>query len=330
MKLYTKVMANRANQVAVFVIFILLSTILNVSCIPGDDIMKADVSAPGPPLKIVCSLLPEYILTSNIAVTRKNISLEMIVPPHFTLEPQKYSLTSEDKRRFAAANMLIINGFGIDAHIEEAARKAKSDMKVIDSSEGITAINSKTGVNPFIWMSPSCAIIQVKNIEKALIEIDPQGEQEIKKKADEYVKILEKLKQDFGHPGDQDDKEKVNRLGNNTTNEKEPLVIKVIAEGEYFDYLARDYGLKILDTVATEKECSEARIRELSQKLKEIDAKVIILKSSGNYSKENEISKGMPVCFLDVLMQGSTYPDSYHKTMTKNMSILQRKLDTTK
>lgn len=296
---------------------VLVIAILNVSCYGGQSTKPVEY-APGPPLKIYCSFLPIYQFTANLVITRKNISLEMVVPYHYGNVPQGYALTDSDRQNLAKANLLIVNGMGADDQIAEAAGKANPNVKIVDTSKGIEPLNLKNGkgVNPYIWMSPKCVITQVQNIEKALYEVDPKAELEFKGKTEEYVKILKNMDIDLTEIGGGRSAES---QGNEESAGEEGL--RVIVEDDYFDYLARDYGFQIVDTVGEQDAADHAKLSKL---VNEKRAQAVLLRLRGKSEKGRQPSKELPLCYLSLLFPGSTYPDGYELAMKSNIDAMKK------
>lgn len=336
--------------------------LLNTSCMGNSSTaVKVEQSAPGPALKILCTFLPVYELAANVLMTRKNISLEVLVPPSSGVEPRSYTLTPADQARLASADVLIINGLGIDAQIEEAARKVNKDVYIIDTSAGIAPIESETGPNPYIWMSPRCAAAQAMNIEKEIYAHDPQGAPEVKKKREVFVKMLNKLQENLPVSGPIPGAGSAPEASPSPGASEAPVAspspgtsvgavaspspgasdapvvspapvesavpqkerIKVIAQGEFFDYLARDCGLEIVEHLPAQEVYGEKKLQEALPRLKELGARAIIVRSAGNSSHELALSRKIPVCFFDILLSGSTYPDAYHRAMTRGLDSLK-------
>lgn len=297
----------RTNKISGFILIMIFMALVNTSCMAPGAQNQVEKPAPGPPLKIICSFLPVYIFTSNLIVTRSNISLSMIVPHDFKNNPSNYNIPEGTD---LSADILIANGLGIDSNIIDAATKANPKIRVIDTSVGIERIEVISGAeteksNPFTWLSPKCAITQVKNIEKALIESDPNGEKEIKSRTEKFIKMLEDLEKSIDN-----------------SNPKSKGITFGSAEG-IFNYLLRDFGLTAINNAGTDNSIGNDNIGNISKEMKEKGVSVILLRSS---LEEKELIKNsnLPVVFLDPLFSGSTFPDSYEKTMKKNINNLKK------
>lgn len=287
--------ATRAEKACLMIMCIIIMALFTASCMPAQD-PHQEVSAPGPAMKVICTTIPVYTFTAHVLITRQNISLELLVPPKRDVDLSTYTLTPEDTERLKAAKMLIINGLGMEGELADAALKANPSLIVVDSSKGVKSIQTKDGkLNPYVWLSPGCAVLQVRNIQDALIAVDKAGEKEISRKSTEYIKTLEKLQKDF---------------------EDVCASRRVIAEGDFLAYLARGCRMEIVQTLTTEE--TEKIRSSPEQILNENNADALFLPSSG------KVTSASPVYYFDTCTKGSTYPDNYEKTMQKNLDTMKK------
>ncbi|MDQ7824372.1 MAG: metal ABC transporter substrate-binding protein [Candidatus Eremiobacteraeota bacterium] len=290
----------------------LLGALCIASCMGPDQQTKVEESAPGPPLKIYCSFLPVYCFTANVITSRKNISLEVVIRDDMS-NPSLCRVSEERAKEVAAADMLIINGLGIDAFLVDAVSKVNPNIKILDCSSGIEAFNLKnpsSSLNPYVWMSPRKAILQVRNIQKAIGEIDREGAKEINKQADKYVKILEGL----GDSLDKAVKDASNR--------------RVVLEGDIFDYLARDYGLEVVGNITLNKAERSNALESLKDLVTAQKVQAVFLEAGTAVSpqKEKALHEGLPLFYLATMQSGSTYPDAYDAMMKKNITFVKAAL----
>ncbi|MHC9540198.1 MAG: metal ABC transporter substrate-binding protein [Vulcanimicrobiota bacterium] len=291
----SRIDATRAEKACLMILCIIMTAIFTASCMPAQQTPQ-EVSAPGPAMKVICTTLPVYTFTAHVLITRQNISLELLVPPKRDVDLRTYTLTPEDTERLKAAKMLIINGLGMEGGLADAAVKANPSLIIVDSSKGIDSIKTKDGaVNPYVWLSPGCAVLQVRNIQDALIAVDKAGEKEISRKSTDYIKTLEKLQKGF---------------------EEVCQSKRVIAGGDFLAYLARGCKMEIVQTLTTEE--TEKIKSSPEQILKENEAGALFLPSSG------KLTSAPPVYYFDTCMKGSTYPDNYEKSMQKNLDNMNK------
>ncbi|GEM_PF-1952426 len=291
----SRIHATRAGKTRLIILCIIMTAIFTASCMAPQD-SSQEVSAPGPALKVICTTLPVYTFTAHVLITRKNISLELLVPPRQRVDLRTYTLKSGDTERLKIAKMLIINGLGMEGELVDAARKANPSLIVVDSSKGIESIQTKDGTpNPYIWLSPGCAVLQVKNIQEALIGVDKAGEKEISRKTSDYIKTLEKLEKGF---------------------EEACASKRAITGGDFLAYLARGCKMEIVQTLTTEE--TEKIKSSATELLKEKDAAALFLPSSGT------ATQAPPLFYIETCLKGSTFPDNYEKSMQKNLDTMKK------
>ncbi len=87
-------------------------------------------------------------------------------------DPHEYESNTEDARKFATANYVIVNGVGYDSWAEKLlSANPNSSRKVLDIGD---LVGKQVGDNPHLWYNPAyvnTAIVQMKN---DLISIDPK------------------------------------------------------------------------------------------------------------------------------------------------------------
>jgi ABC-type Zn uptake system ZnuABC Zn-binding protein ZnuA len=191
---------------------------------PAKHIEKELQAAPQE-LKILTTIAPLYSFTKNI--TGDIAIVENLLPSG--VGPHEYSLSPEDVKRIAEADVLIKNGVNLEKWLDKAItavgeldRPSSKKLVVVDTSKGLEIINN----DPHIWLSPRNAVMQVKNIRDALMEADPDNAETYRENAADYIKRLEGL-----------DKEISDRV--KTWKRKE-----FVSFHSAFFYFSRDYGLK--------------------------------------------------------------------------------------
>jgi len=292
----SRICTAKAEKACLLALCLIIAALFSASCMSPEQQNYQEVSAPGPPLKVICTTLPLYTFTAHVIITRQNISLEMLVPPKSDVDLRAYTLTPADIERLKVAKLLIINGLGLEGGIPEAAMKANPSLIIVDCSKGIDAIQTKDGgSNPYVWMSPGCAVLQVKAIQDAMIAVDKAGEKEISRKSSDYVKTLEKLEKGF---------------------DEICASKRVIAGGDFAAYFARGCGMEIVQTLNAEE--TEKIKGSPEQALKDNNASAVLLPSAG------AVKSAPPLLYLDTCLKGSTYPDNYEKSMQKNLDTIRK------
>jgi zinc transport system substrate-binding protein len=272
-------------------------------------------------LAVLTSFAPIHSLALNVAGDAADVSV--LIPP--ATGPHDYSFSPSDMAKISHADVLIVNGIGLENWLDKGVKTAgKKNLQIIDTSRGIDLITGLEirklagmksepdpdagGPNPHIWLSPRNAITQVKNIRDGLVARDPQNALTYNKNADAYINRLVAL--------DKDILAATSPLANKT----------LITFHDTFPYFARDYGFTVAATFEEfpGKEPSPKAIKQLRETIE--SAHVVALFSEPQYSaramqvfaREFKI----PVVQLDPMETGDGGKDFYERVMRKNLETL--------
>ena len=306
-------------------------------------------------LTVLATTFPVYQITRNIVQGRDTVKVELLVPPQLGC-PHDYALTPQDMQKLSRADVLVINGLGMEAFVGAPLDKANSKIVVIDSSKGIKDIlqyrqmqgpeqssnNSihqdrhgvaqrhhheddhgpsgahlhSEGANPHLFASPKMAAVLAETIAHGLSKIDPGGEQAFTANAMAYAGRMNWLADQFTSLG--------KRLKNN----------RIVTQHGVFDYLARDMGLRVVAVVQAHagQEPSAAQMLETVKTIKEENAGAIFTEPQYPEKIGNTIAieAGIPSAALD---PGATGPENapleyYEIIMQNNLKILENTLGT--
>lgn len=194
-------------------------------------------------LQVLASTFPIYQITRNITAGSSRIAVELMIPAQLGC-PHDYALVPQDMKKLATADVLIINGLGLEEFTGAPLQKAHSGLKVIDSSQGIGAILHYTKrepdahkhpqddePNPHLFASPRMVALMAENIAAQLGQMEPAGAKLFTANALAYGQQMNRLADDFAAFG--------KRLKTN----------KIVTQHGVLDYLARDMGLDIVAVV---------------------------------------------------------------------------------
>ncbi len=265
--------------------------------------------------KILTSFYPLYVSALNVAGGIPGVQVLNLTRPT-TGCLHDYQLTTEDMTRLAGANVLIINGLGMEGFLEKALKQAPK-LKTIEASRGIKPIRDRNGEeNAHVFVSIGNTTQQVKNIAEALAQADPAHAAAYRNNAAEYVKRL-------NHLHDRMHRELDFARGR-----------KIITLHEAFPYFAQELGLQIAGVVEREPG-TEPSAGELAQTIRMIrKEKVHAIFSEPQYSAKaaETIAREakVPLYSLDPAVTGPESPkevrDAYLRAMESNLEILKKAL----
>lgn len=151
---------------------------------------RVDTSENSEKLQVVTSFYPIYLLTQAATEGAENLELRNMAQPQ-TGCLHDYELTISDMKLLEKADVLIINGSGMESFLEQAVERYP-ELIVVDTSAGIELLEEEEHHhhegeteeehedhaghdhegNPHIWLSPEKAAHQVENIADVLGELD--------------------------------------------------------------------------------------------------------------------------------------------------------------
>ncbi len=299
--------------------------------------------------RILCSTFPIYQITRNVTQGLDSVSVELMLPAHLGC-PHDYALTPQDMKKLSRADVLIVNGLGIEEFLGAPVRKANAKLRVIDSSTGIQEViryteeknndhghskkindvvklvrthspqdedqHQQEGINPHLFTSPKLVARLAINVAAGLSQADPDGSATYAKNAQQYADKLNTLAEDFA------------ALGKTFKNNR------IITQHGVFDYLARDMGLEVCTVVQVHagQEPSAAEMIEIIRTAKGKQVAAIFTEPQYPARVGQTIAResGILTATLDPVATGpENAPLDYFETvMRQNMVILKETLGT--
>ena len=284
-------------------------------------------------LKVECTTYPIYQVTRNVVQGSDGLEVKLLIPAN-TGCPHDYNITPQDVKRISEADVLVVNGLGMETFLGAPVKKANGKLKVIDSSAGIKdllqysmveldqdkpenlADDEHKGINPHLFASPRMNGRLALNIGAAFAKIDPANEKLYLKNAEDYAAKMNKLNDEFA------------AVAKDLKNKK------VVMTHGVFDYLTRDMGVEVVAVLREyEEEMQEpsaGRIIEISKTIKAKSAGAIFTEPqySDKVAKMIGTEAGVPVAKLDPVVSGPDEVglDYYEKAMRANLETMKRLL----
>ena len=264
-------------------------------------------------LKVLASFYPLYEFTKIIAGERIDVSI--IVPSG--IEPHDWEPTIQDLQKIKNADMIVINGAGLEPWITKLV-SVNPDILIVDTSTGISLLeknnhvfNNKIQNDPHIWLDPVLAKKQIQNIINGLTRIDPQNANYYQENANAYnAKLI--------------------LLDNKIRNELSICVKKdFLAFHDAFSYFANEYDLNqnTIIGVNPSEEPTAVTLQQIVQKAQNLDLHVIFTEEAVNPRVSeviaNEIgAKVLTLSPIEIYEKNS----DYIKRMEQNLSNLKEEL----
>ena len=267
------------------------------------------------PLRVLTSFLPMEIFTRNVVGDTAGVTVMSMLPASLGC-PHDYALTPGDMKKIASADLFVANGLGMEAFLGEPVRRANPKIRVVETARGVRPIRAGRDdagdVNPHTWVSPRNAILQVREIEKALSEARPVSAPAFRRNAEAFVSRLSALAAEFETAA------KTFRRRN------------IVTFHNVFDYLARDLGLTVVGEIETApgQEPSAGEIRRLSRTIREREVPAVFSEPQYSPKLAEALAReaGVPVRVLDPVATGSPALTAYEDAMRRNLATLKKAL----
>jgi zinc transport system substrate-binding protein len=157
-------------------------------------------SRPGaaPKLRVVTTALPVTLFTRAVAAGCATV--EPLLP--LDVDPHDAQASPADLARLRRADVLVINGLGLESHLDRLiASAAPPDLRLIDAGRGIASLAGEGhrqargagAVNPHVWLDPRRAARQVATIRDGLVAADPRCRVRYRANAAEFLARLDRL-----------------------------------------------------------------------------------------------------------------------------------------
>ncbi len=274
-------------------------------------------------LNILTSFLPIYIFTKNVVGNRDGVEVACLLPPE--ADPHDYQMRPSDMKKVAGADLIIVNGLGIEDFLVETLNEGRTKESFLESSMGLPMIRAGnygdnhrrhhgSEYNPHTWVSPEMAILHVKNIAEFMSKADPGGREEYMENAENYIKTLEELQSEI--------KESISAFS----------FRKIVTFHNAFDYLARDSGLEIMGVIYNSpgEEPSAGHLSSLIELMKKNNVRLIFKEPQTVSGLPDIVAKetGSRIYELDPAATGEFRNEYYVEAMRKNMFVLIEALGT--
>ncbi len=259
---------------------------------------------------IVTSFYPLYIMLLNLSQNIEGVTVTNLTRNE-TGCLHDYQLTPGDMQKLQGANVLVINGAGMESFMDKITAQYP-DIPVVDATLGLQLIEHDGEANPHLWVSISGAIQQVDNISRQLAALDPAHAEGYLKNSQTYIGQLQQLETEMHQALDS----APNR--------------NIVTFHEAFAYFASEFNLEVVAVVEREPG-SEPSAGELAQLIEDIKAKqAAAVFTEPQYPPDvaETISResGVAVYALDPAVSGPEDAGAYLRIMLQNLQVLREAL----
>ena len=285
-------------------------------------------------LLVMTSCNPVYLATVNVVGDVPGVSVQNLSQPT-TGCLHDYTLTTEDMKNLSAADVLVVNGGGMEGYLDDVV-KAYPDLEIIDTFEMVEedypviieeddeegeeepshGIESEghhhdEGANSHIWLSEEIYSGQVKAIAEGLSALDLNNAEAYSSNADTFIGIMD------------------SQIDNQGLDEQLSGV-NVAVLHEAFAYTAQSLGTNVVATMDLdeERQVSAGEVSDFIDSIKENDVKVVF----AEYDYGNAMGKliteqtDAKVVYLETLVHGDYTGLDYITVLNKNYSMIKNTL----
>lgn len=260
-------------------------------------------------INIAAASYPVWLFTTNIVAGARNVHLELLVPADAGC-PHDFSLRPADLARLAKADILIINGAGLEGYLAKPLTQLDKQPEIIDASQNVPLLDvAKPGhVNSHIFAAPGTAAIMVGNIGARLASLDPANAGIYAQNGARFVEKLKALSHKFQN------------LGRQAKNKG------IILEHDGLAYLAANASLEILAILENSASAAQlAKVRQLAS-----ERKPALLAGDAQYQdrllKTLAQETNIPFAKLNICASGpvDAPKDYYLQIMNENLATLEK------
>lgn len=228
------------------------------------------------------------VATTNIVgdvvsrVGGQSIDLTVLLPPG--ADPHSFQPTPQDLARVVDAQVIFINGAGLETFMQALLENSGSQARQVEVSAGIPLLgasahdehdeaHSEEGEHagdPHVWMDPNNVLVWVDRIEEALVEMDPENAALYRENAAAYRQELTGL--------DAWIVAQINHIPQENR--------KLVTDHQLFVYFAERYGFEqvgaIIPGYSTLSEPSAKELARLEDAIRDLGVRAILVGNTVN------------------------------------------------
>ncbi len=253
---------------------------------------------------------PRIVATTTLVgdtlarVAGDRIELSVLLPPG--ADPHSFQSTPQDAAAVAGAQLVFINGFGLEEGLLETLVSVSGSVPLVSLSEGVEPreIAAAAGehreagtVDPHVWFDPTNVMLWVENARAALTKLDPAGADQYAANAAAYLIDLEEL--------DAWIRTEVGRIP--------PENRELVTDHDNLEYFAAHYGLKIVGAVipaySTLAQPSAKEIAELEQTIARYDVPALFVGVAVNPALSQQVAQDMGIALVPLYTDSLSGPE---------------------
>lgn len=285
-------------------------------------------------LLVMTSCNPVYLATVNVVGDADGVIVQNLSQPT-TGCLHDYTLTTEDMKNLSKADVLVVNGGGMEGYLEDVV-EAYPNLPIIDTFEAVEETypviieeeaeeeeedhdhgtaseehHHDSGANSHIWMSEEIYAGQVQAIAEGLTAIDSSNAKLYASNADTFIGVMDS----------QIDTQGVDEALSGTN---------VAVLHEAFAYTAQSLGANVVATMDLdeERQVSAGEVSSFIDTIKENDVKIVLAEYDYGHAMGELITEQTEakVVYLETLVHGDYSGLDYITVLNKNYAVIKNSL----
>jgi ABC-type Zn uptake system ZnuABC Zn-binding protein ZnuA len=258
---------------------------------------KAKETAGNAPLDVIASVSFLADIAQNVAGDR--FAVRSLVP--LDTDPHSFEPTPADLREVATADLVVVNGSGLEGPLLKTLENAGGEATIVDASAGLQSRSPQPGepplenseTDPHFWLDPVLVKTYVANIRDAFAKADPDGAALYDANAAAYAKRLDKL--DAWIRSQVATVPAANRL----------LVMNHASHGYYADRYGFSVVGTVIPSVGTGETPTAKQLGDLTAAIRASGAKAIFVEIEENPKLAEQIAAETGITVVDDLLDHS-------------------------
>lgn len=276
------------------------------------------------PLGVLCSMFPIQQIARNVVGDAPHVALDIMIPAEVGC-PHEYALTPRDMTMLARADILVINGLGMEEFLGASVKRANPHMLIVDASRGVDDLlrtdghdgAEEGGVNPHLFTSPKQNARMAESMARQLAEADPERAAFYRRNALRHAATMRALADEMA------------RVCAGFVNRR------VVETQGVFAYLIRDCGLEAIAAPHPRRHGEELSAADMIAFLATIrrEKPAAILLDAAAPDRAGQLlaaETGVPIVLLDAVSGGprDAPPEYYETVMRRNLAALRAVMET--
>lgn len=250
--------------------------------------------------KVLVTTTTSQVYDAVLHIGGEHVEVSSLMGPG--VDPHLYKATQSDIQKLQEADLIFYNGLHLEGKMADVLKKMDKEKPTYAIAERIDQSllkedeEDRSMTDPHVWFDIDLWIEAVKQVEKGLIEFDPQHKEDYQKNAKEYYKELQTLKEYA-----------IKQLA---TIPKEQRVL--VTAHDAFSYFGDAYDMEVmgLQGLSTDAEYGLKDVQELVDVLVERKVKAVFIESSISEKSIQAVIEGAKKKKHKVIIGGELFSDA--------------------